>query len=65
MFSLALRFVLVFLVLTSFGEEGAGLCASHRLFVYFALVNLCPFSLPLGVMGWLLLVVVVLADRFY
>ena len=33
--------------------------------VYFALVNFCPFSLPLGVSGWLRLVSVALPGRFY
>ena len=36
----------------------------HFLFVYFALVNFCPFSLPLGVRGWLRLLIVVLPVLF-
>ena len=67
MLSLALRFVLVLLffffffffffspfsiVITSLGEERAGVYASR------AFVNFCPFSLPLGVRGlpWLVIV---------
>ena len=41
-------------VVASLQEEGAGLCAS-RAFVCF-----CPFSLPLGVGGWLRFVTVAL-----
>ena len=56
-----LLFVLVFSVLfsivtTSLGEEGLFV----DLFVYFAYVNLCPFSLPLGIRDWLRLVIVTL-----
>ena len=36
-----------------------------HLFVYFARVNFCPFSLPLGVRGWLRLVAVALPALFY
>ena len=39
-------------VITSLGEEGVGLCAS-------------PFSLPLGVGGWLWFVIVALPGLFY
>ena len=35
------------------------------LFVYFSRVNCCPFSLPLGVRGWLRLVTETLSGRFY
>ena len=35
------------------------------LFVCFACVDLCPFSLPLGVGGWLQLLTVALPGRFY
>ena len=35
-------------MITSVGEEGAGLCAS-RAFVYFVRVIFCHFSLPAGV----------------
>ena len=43
----------------------AGLCAS-RAFVrlYFARVNFCPLSLPLGVKGWLRHVTVALPGLF-
>ena len=51
-------------VITSLGEEGASLCAS-RAFVCFARVSFCPFSLPLGVGGWLRFVKVALPGRFY
>ena len=33
-----------------------------HLFVYFARVNLCPFSFSLGVRVWLMLVIVALAS---
>ena len=36
-----------------------------HLFVYFGRVDLFPFSLPLGVRGWLRLVVVALPGLFY
>ena len=49
-------------MIASLGEERAGLCASHE-FVYFARVNFCPFSLPLGVRDWLRLVA--LPGHFY
>ena len=48
---------------TSLGEERAVLFVS-RAFVYFARVNLCPFSLPLGVRDWLRLVIVALPGLF-
>ena len=35
------------------------------LFVYFARVNICPFSLPIGVRDWLRFVTVVLLGLFY
>ena len=35
-----------------------------HLFVDLARVNFCPFSLPLGVRGWLLLVIVALPGLF-
>ena len=77
MFSLALFFVHVFIcfffssfsiVITSHVEERAGLCASVllvHLFVYFACIDFSPFSLTLGVMGWLRLVIVALPGLFY
>ena len=37
-------------LITSLGDEGAGLCAS-RAFVCFISVSVCHFSLPLGVGG--------------
>ena len=52
------------IVITSLGEEGAGLCAS-RAFAYFARVDFCPSSLPLGVGGWMLLVIAALPGLFY
>ena len=57
-------------MITSLGEEGAGLCVSLafvclHLFVYFARVRFCPFSLPLGVGGWLRFVIVALPALFY
>ena len=67
--SLALLFVLVFfsvlfsIVITSFGEERAGLCA-FRAFVYFARVNFFQFSLPFGVRDWLQFVFVALPGLF-
>ena len=68
-FHVVLLFVLVFfspfsIMITSLGEERAGLCAS-RAFVYFSPVNFCPFSLSLGVRGWLRLVIVALPGLFY
>ena len=59
--SLSSCFVIPFsIVITSLGEEGAGLfrvCAS-RAFVYlFSRVKFCPFSLPLGARGWLRLLI--------
>ena len=54
--SIALTFVPVCffspfsIVITSLGEDRAGLCASRAHgFVYFARVDFCPSSLPLGV----------------
>ena len=51
------------IVITSLGEEGAGLCAS-RAFVCFVRVSFCHFSLPLGVGGWLRFVIVALPGLF-
>ena len=56
------------ILITSFGEEGAGLCASRTfvcLFVCFARVCFCSFSLPLGVEGWLRFVIVAYPGPFY
>ena len=47
--ALCSRVVLFSIVITSFGEERAGLCAFRAFVVYFACLNVCPFSLPLGI----------------
>ena len=71
MLNLALLFVLVFLVLfsiviTSLGEERELVYVLFmHLFVYFACVNICQFSLPLGVRDWLRFVFVALPGLFY
>ena len=36
-----------------------------QLFLYFASINFCPFSPPLGVRGWLWLLTVALPGLFY
>ena len=69
MFSLVFYFVHIFfspfsIVITSLGEERAGLCASCAS-VYFTRVNHCPFYLPLGIRGWLRPVIVALSVLFY
>ena len=46
-------------MVTSLWEERADLCA-YRAFVYFARVDVCPFSPPLCVRCWLRLVIVTL-----
>ena len=46
-------------MITSLGEEGAGLCASVHLFVGFVRVSFCHFSLSIRVEGWLRFVIVV------
>ena len=51
-------------MISSFREERAGLCAS-RVIVCFARVKFCPFSLPLGIGGWLRLVPVTLPGLFF
>ena len=58
------RFSVCFSILiTSLGEENAGLCASRTLFVCFVRVlSVCPFSLPLGVEGWLRFMIVAYLD---
>ena len=57
------------IVITSLGEEGAGLCASRAMFVCFVRVRFCrfslSFSLPLGVRGWLRFVTVAIPELFY
>ena len=57
-------FILFGIVITSLGEEGAGLCAS-RAFVCFVRVRFCHFSLPLGVGSWLRFVIVALPGLFH
>ena len=52
------------IVINSFWEEGAGLCASHA-FVCFERVSFCSFSPPLGVWGWLQFVIVALPGLSY
>ena len=52
-------------MITSLGEGGAGLYASRAFVCYLACVNFCPFPLPLGVRGWLWLVIVALAGHVY
>ena len=50
--------VLFSTVITSIGEDRAGLCASRAfVFVYFARVNIYPVSLPFGVRDWLRFVI--------
>ena len=57
MLSHAMLFILVFfsvlfgILITWFGEEWAGLCASCVFF--FLCASICPFSLALGVRDWL------------
>ena len=58
------RVVLFSIVITSLGEERAGLCA-FRAFVYFACDNFFLFSLPLCVRDWLRFVIVALPGLFY
>ena len=56
------------IVIISLGGQGAGLCASRAfvcLLFFFARVSFCPFSLPLGVGGWLQFVIVTLPGLFY
>ena len=67
----ALLFVPVFfspfsIVITSLGEERAGLCATHA-FVWLLRTRQCLsfFSLSLGIRGWLRLVTVALPGLFY
>ena len=70
MLSLVLLFVLVFfslfsIVITSPGEERAGLCASRAFVCLFCTRYFCPSFLPLGVGGWLRIVIVALSGLFY
>ena len=63
--SLSSCFVITFsIVITSLGEEGAGLCAS-RAFVCVVLVSFVIFSFDLGVGCWLWFVIVALPGLFY
>ena len=59
-------FVCFSILITSRGEEGAGLCFffSH-LFVCFERICVCHFSLPLGVEGSLRFVIVAYLGPFY
>ena len=53
------RFSVCFSVLiTSLGQEGAGLCASRTFVCLFCACMFLSFSLPLGVEGWLWFVIV-------
>ena len=59
--ALCSRVVLPSIMITSLGEERAGL----HLLVYFARVNFCLSSLPLGVSDWLRFMIVALPRIFY
>ena len=69
----ALLFVLVLLLFQSclalissrFGKRELVFVLLVQLFVYFARVSFCHFSLPLGVRDWLPLVIVTLPGLFY
>ena len=52
-------------MITSLGEEGAGLVLLVHLFVCFVRVSFCYFSLHLGVGGWLRIVIVALPELLY
>ena len=57
-------------LITSLGEEGSGLCASHAFvclffLCFFVLVSFCHFLFLLGVWGWLWFVTVALPGLFY
>ena len=54
--------VLLGVVITSLGKGRVGLCASSAFVL--SCVDFCPFSLPLGVRGWLRLVIVALPGHF-
>ena len=58
-------FVLVSPFVTTLGEEGAGLCASRTFLCLFCVCMFLSFSLPLGVEGWLLFVIVAYPGPFY
>ena len=63
----ALRFILVLFSLLSprLGKRELVYVLLMHLFVYFAHVNVCLFSLPLGVRDWLQLLIVALPGLFY
>ena len=52
------------LVITSLGKERASYVLRVHLFVYFALVDVCP-SRPIGVGSWPRFVIVLLPGLFY
>ena len=52
------------IVITSRGEEGAGLYAIRAFVCCFVRASFCPFSLALGVGGWLRFVIVALPGLF-
>ena len=47
------------------GKRAALYVLLVHLFVYFARVSFCPFSLPLGVRDWLRFVIMAHHGRFY
>ena len=53
------------IVITSLEKERAVHVLLVHLFVYFEGLDVCPSSLPLGVGGWLRLVIVALPGLFY
>ena len=60
------RFSVCFSILiTSLGEEGAGLCASRTFVCLFCACMFLSFSRPLGVEGWLRFVIVAYHGSFY
>ena len=56
--------VLFNIVITSIGEVRAGQCASRAFVCLFCTRSFLSYSLPLGVRGWLRLVIVALAEPF-
>ena len=65
MFSLALLFVLLYfspfsVVITSIGDKELVYVVLVHVFVYFARINVCHFSLPLGIRVWMRLVIMTL-----
>ena len=53
------------ILIASLGEEGAGFCASGTCVCLFCACIFCPFSLPLGVEGWLRFAIVAYPGTFY